>query len=104
MGNSTAGSTKPPIAMRASMSGNRPKPPSLAQLFDAPDEFVGEFGWLCGYSADMAFLNDATERFTRQTERQRAYTGRIAIGLMLDLGNPQIPCVQTPSVLHLPLK
>jgi len=79
------------------------KPLSLAQYFDAPDEFVGHFGWLCGYSGDAEFLNDAVERFTRQIDRQRAYAGNIALAVMLDPGNPQISCTVTPGILHLPI-
>ena len=80
------------------------KSPSLAQHFEAPDNFRGRFGWLCGYSADADFLNDAAERFTRQTQRQRAYEGRIALALMLDPGNPPVRLDETPAVMHLPIK
>ncbi len=78
-----------------------PKPPSLAQLFDAPEGLVGHFGWLCGYSADAAFLNDAVERFVRHTSGQRAHLGRIALGAMLNPGNVQITPVDVPGVMHL---
>lgn len=80
------------------------KPLSLAQHFEAPDDFVGCFGWLCGYSADAEFLDDAVERFTRQTRNQRAYGGRIALALMLDPGNPNVSLMDAPGVLHLPIK
>jgi len=80
------------------------KSPSLAQHFEAPDNFRGRFGWLCGYSADADFLNDAAERFTRQTQRQRAYEGRIALALMLDPGNPPVRLDETPAVMHLPIR
>lgn len=79
-------------------------PPSLAQHFDAPDDYVGHFGWLCGYSADAAFLNDAAERFTRSTAAQRAYQGRIVLAIFLDPGNPQITLVDAPGVAHLAIK
>lgn len=79
------------------------KPLSLAQHFEAPDDFVGSFGWLCGYSADVGFLDDAVERFTRRTHAQRAYEGRIAMALMLDPSNPQILPKEVPGVLHLPM-
>lgn len=77
---------------------------SLAQLFEAPDQFVGHFGWMCGYSADAGFLGNAAERFTRQTEKQRAHAGKTALVLMLDPGNPQISCVDAPGILHLGAK
>lgn len=80
------------------------KPLSLAQHFEAPEDFVGGFGWLCGYSADAEFLDDAAERFTRQTRAQRAYGGCVALALMLDPGNPQIVPTDAPGVLHLPIK
>lgn len=80
------------------------KPLSLAQHFEAPDDFIGYFGWLCGYSADAEFLDDAVERFTRQTRNQRAYGGRIALALMLDPGNPNVSLTDAPGVLHLPIK
>ena len=80
------------------------KPLSLAQNFDAPDDFVGCFGWLCGYSADAGFLDDAVERFVRQTRAQRAYNGRILLAVMLGPGNQQLPPIDAPGVLHLPFK
>jgi hypothetical protein len=80
------------------------KPLSLAQHFEAPDDFVGCFGWICGYSADTGFLDDAVERFTRRMHAQRAYEGRTAIALMLDPSNPQITPKEVPGVLHLPLR
>ena len=49
------------------------KPLSLAQHFEPPEEFVGAFGWVCGYSADVGFLDDAVERFTGRMRAQRAY-------------------------------
>lgn len=79
-------------------------PPSLAQHFDAPDDYVGHFGWLCGYSADADFLNDAAERFTRLTSAQRQRQGRIALAVLLDPGNPPISAIDAPSVAHLPIK
>jgi len=79
-------------------------PLSLAQHFEAPDEFFGCFGWVCGYSADFGFLDDAVERFTRRMQAQRAYEGRIALALMLDPGNPQITPNEVPGVIHLALR
>src|SRR4051812_39826789 len=79
------------------------KPLSLAQHFEAPEDFLGSFGWLCGFSADVGFLDDAVERFTRRTHAQRAYEGRIAMALLLDPSNPQIPPKDVPGVLHLPV-
>ena len=79
------------------------KPPSLAQLFEAPEGYRGRFGWVCGYSADTAFLNDAAERFTQQTRAQRAHTGRVALALMLDPSRPQISSVDVPGVVHIPM-
>lgn len=79
------------------------KPASLAQRFDAPEGFRGEFGWVCGFSADASFLNDAVERFTRLTEQQRAHEGRIRIALFLDPTNPQLRLSDVPGVAHLPI-
>lgn len=79
-------------------------PPSLAQHFDAPDDYVGHFGWLCGYSADTDFLDDAAERFTRLTSAQRQRQGRIALAVLLDPSNPAISITDAPSVAHLPIK
>lgn len=79
------------------------KPPSLSQLFEAPEDHVGVFGWLCGYSADELFLNAAAERFTRQTHRQRATAGDVSLVAMLDPGQPRLSTVQVPGVLHNPL-
>jgi hypothetical protein len=75
---------------------------SLAQHFKAPTEFTGNFGWLCGYSADAAFLDTAAEHFTGLSQPRRAYTGRVALALMLDAGHEQITPAEVPGVLHLP--
>ena len=79
------------------------RPPSLAQHFDAPADYTGHFGWLCGYSADESFLNDATERFTRLTLPQRAHQGRIALAAFLDPGNHLVSLQKAPGVAHLPI-
>jgi len=79
--------------------------PSLAQWFAGPeDAWVGRFGWLCGYSADADFLDLAAELFTRQTAAQRAHAGGIALGVMLDPGNPAISMLEAPGVAHLPIR
>jgi len=75
--------------------------PSLLHHFDAPNEYRGTVGWLCGYSADATFLNDAAERFTRATAAQRSHDGRVSLALMLDAGNPQISMIDAPGVAHL---
>ena len=77
---------------------------SLAQLFEAPENYRGCFGWLCGYSADKDFLEDAAFRFTRQSAAQRAYAGNIALAIMLDPGNPHIKFDEASGVMHLPIK
>ncbi len=80
------------------------KPCSLAQLFDPPDDYQGAFGWICGYSADAGFLEDAVERFSGLTKAQREHQGRMMLAVMLDPGNPQILPSEVPAVLHLPIK
>lgn len=80
------------------------RPPSLAQHFDAPEDYTGHFGWLCGYSADALFLDDAAERFTRLTRSQRAHQGRIALAVFLDPGNPPVSLQDAPGVAHLPIR
>ncbi len=77
---------------------------SLTQHFDAPEDYVGHFGLLCGYSADAAFLNDAAERFTRLTAGNRAHQGRIALAVFLDPGSPAISLLDSPGVAHLPIR
>ena len=86
-----------------SLNSESLRPPSLAQHFDAPEDYIGHFGWLCGYSADALFLDDATERFTRLTHSQRAHQGRIALAALLDPGNPHISLPDAPGVAHLPI-
>jgi len=83
---------------------SRSLPPlSLTQHFEAPDDFVGTFGWLCGYSADAGFLNTALERFTGQTQGRRAASGTIHLAGILDPGLPQILPTEVPGFLHAPL-
>lgn len=80
------------------------KPDSLAQLFDPPEQYQGVFGWLCGFAADVGFLEDALERFSGLTRARRAHQGRILLAVMLDPGNPQIAPAEAPGALHLPVK
>lgn len=79
-------------------------PRSLAWHFEAPDGFRGEFGWMCGYSADPHFMNDAVERFLRWTKSQRARAGEVRLALMLDPGNPQIAPADVPGVIHVGMR
>ena len=80
------------------------KPPSLAQHFGGPDGYLGCFGWVCGYSADADFMNDAVERFTQSSQHRRASDGRAALALFLDPGNPELSFTNVPGVLHIPFK
>jgi len=80
------------------------KPLSLAQHFSAPDGYTGHFGWLCGYSANAEFLDNAAERFTRSTRPQRDSHGQIALALFLDPGNQHISIPSAPGVAHLPMR
>jgi len=75
--------------------------PSLLHHFEAPDHYLGSFGWLCGYSADCNFLDQAAERFTRQTTAQRAHQGQLALALMLDPAHAPIALTDAPGVAHL---
>jgi hypothetical protein len=86
-------------------------PPSLARCFelqtgedDSEQNYRGEFAWVCGYSADAHFLNDALERFTGYSQGRRAYDGRCYLALMLDPSQPQILPADCPGALHLPVK
>ena len=80
------------------------KRPSLAQLFDAPDDFRGIFGWLCGYSGDVAFLGDAIERFSQVSHNSRAASGNLCLAIMLDPHNRPISPVDVPGLAHLLFK
>ena len=78
--------------------------PSLLHHFEAPDHYLGSFGWLCGYSADCTFLDQAAERFTRQTTAQRAHQGQLALAVMLDPAHAAIALTDAPGVAHLLFK
>ncbi|KXU92097.1 hypothetical protein CR51_31165 [Caballeronia megalochromosomata] len=77
---------------------------SLTQHFNAPDAWIGHFGWLCGYSADAPFMDDAIERFTGQSHARRAESGRISLAMMLDPGNPMLSVLDVPGLMHLPMR
>jgi hypothetical protein len=84
------------------MARLKTSPPSLVQHFTPPTGYRGVFGWICGYSGDARFLNEATEHFTLETADQRAAQGRVALALMLDPGQPALAPVDVPGLLHLP--
>jgi len=77
---------------------------SLTQYFDAPQGYAGEFGWLCGYSADAAFMDNAAERFSTLTGAARSQIGSIHLGLMTDPSCPLITAVDAPGVFHAAFK
>lgn len=74
---------------------------SLHTLLEPPEGQLGEFAWICGYSADAAALDRIAEGFTRFMRSQRAHEGRTWIGLILDRGNPWISPGACPGVAHL---
>jgi len=75
--------------------------PSLATIFSPPDGMRGDFGWMCGYSADADFMEEAVMCFSGRARSQRMQEGRIFLALMLDRGNAQITCC---GVRHLALR
>lgn len=79
-------------------------PGSLASAFIPPQGYVGEFGWVCGFSGDAEFLNLAADRFSAQSKSQRAAGGRIVLGVMLDPCTPQVAPLAAPGVLHIPAR
>ncbi|BDC39184.1 hypothetical protein [Paraburkholderia terrae] len=88
-----------------SRGAKRLERPNLVQCFDSPGEaWNGRFGWVCGYSAEGNFLDQAAERFTRQTASQRAHSGTLSLAVMLDPGNPAISLLAAPGVAHLPIR
>lgn len=79
-------------------------PPSLAAYFVPPEDCIGEFGVLTGYSADYHFLNDALEKFTQNIKSQRSFEGSASIALMLDQNHQQMSPVDSPGLIHLAAK
>ena len=79
-------------------------PLPLSLLFEPPPDHRGVAGLLCGYSADVAFLNVAMERFTRMTKPQRGAEGRLRVGAILDPTRSQILPNEVPGLLHIPLR
>lgn len=84
------------------MANDKNSRKSLAQHFAAPDEYIGEFGWLCGYSADAAFMALAAQHFSAQSATALAAGRCRRLGLLLDRGNPQLSVAAVPGVLHFP--
>jgi len=79
------------------------RPPSLARAFAPPDGMRGEFGWMCGYSADAEFMEEAVTCFSGYVSSQRRREGRTYLALMLDPeNNKQIPPSACHGVNHLP--
>ena len=77
---------------------------SLTQHFTPAPGFVGEFGWVCGYSADASFMDLAAERFTGQISARRRAAGCVRLGLLLDPGNHQVSLAEAPGVMHFPAR
>lgn len=86
------------------MNSARQTPRSLLSYFAPPEDFVGVFGWLCGFSADARFLNEAMNAFTGLSMHQRMHMGEIRLALMLDPGEPALLPTAVPGLSHLPLR
>ena len=76
--------------------------PTLSDLFSPPDdELQGIGGILCGFSADMEFLNHALMRFTRATAASRMARGSVDWTLMLDPPHAMLPVENIPGLIQL---
>lgn len=80
---------------------NAYSPDSLLRLFDPPEGFAGDFGWMCGYSADANFMRAAMQRFSACSNWIPQVDGRIGLIMMLDPSNPPLSPVDVPGLLHL---
>jgi hypothetical protein len=78
--------------------------PSLLRLFEPPENHYGQFGWVCGFSADAGFLDSAAERFTGKSASLRARQGQVVLGVMLDPFHEPISVLDAPGVADLPLR
>lgn len=74
-------------------------PLSLMSYFNAPDEFTGSAGMLCGYSADAVFMQQAIECFSGASAAIRSCEGDVYLAMMLDRGSAGIQHV--PGLLHM---
>ena len=90
--------------IRAARWGGCLMRPSLVRWFEPPDGQVGDFGWICGYSADAPFLDSAAEALSQASKARRAQEGRVVLGLILDPGCRQISLLDVPGVAHLPAR
>jgi len=79
-------------------------PPSLSQLFEPAEGYVGAAALVCGFRADAPFMDACVERFTRLTADQRGIEARIRVGLIVDPRNPQIFPDAVPGMLQLLVK
>ncbi len=70
---------------------------NLVQHFQDAD-YTGHFGWLCGYSADADFLEDALERFSQQPSSARK--SPLLLGV-LDYHHLHIAYESAPGFFHL---
>ncbi|WP_079220424.1 hypothetical protein [Stenotrophomonas maltophilia] len=86
------------------MSSGQYTPKSLASHFSPPQGYVGAFGWISGFSADVRFLNEAADRFTGQGSLQRMQMGEVRLALMLDPHQAALLPTSVPGLAHLPLR
>ena len=83
------------------VSDSRQERPSLAEVFNPPDQHrQGIFGLTCAYSADAAFLEMALQSFTGMTSRARSRTGHVALVLVTDPHQPHLGRDAPPALYH----
>lgn len=72
-------------------------------LFSPPDGFLGSFGWICGFTASPAVMNEVADRFTQGTGSFLATHRRHALFLITDHASRQIMPTECPGVHHMTL-
>lgn len=76
---------------------------SLPELFAPPAGYTGNFGWICGFTADAAVMGEIADRFTLGAGSFAATYQRPALWLITDPASPQITADQALGVHHMTL-
>lgn len=76
---------------------------ALLDLFAPPPGYTGNFGWICGFTADGAVMREIADRFTIGAGSFATTFQRPALLLITDPASPQIAPDRAPGVYHMTL-
>ena len=79
------------------------KPQKFFDIFTPPKGYLGNFGWVCGFTAEARVMREALDRFTQGSGAHQATYRRPGLFLITDQASPQIRAAEVVGLHHMTL-